>query len=372
MSPNLGTGRLEQLAQSIAARVVSMILDTIDINGLLAKIDIDTLVSRIDLDAVVERLDLNALVERIDIEAVVDRVDIDELLRHVDINAIVKRVDIDEIVNELDIDALVGKTELGSIIAKSTTSILTEILDLIRSQGVGLDDFLARWTNRVLRRDPHAAALGPQSLVRGQVESTSSDDAGDDGDGGGAASSDPTVAVGPPPERTVARQGQYAGAVSRIAALAMDVAAAWALFAAGFGLVTYSVQVVSGHSISRDHPLVASVLFVVWIFAYFSYQWSTGGKTIGMAILGLQVVKADGSPAGGRASVLRTLTWPLGVLTLGIGFLGILTNRERRAVYDRIAGTAVVYAWDARAARLRWLARQTTAPAPVGEATVSG
>jgi hypothetical protein len=55
---------------------------------------------------------------------------------------------------------------------------------------------------------------------------------------------------------------------------------------------------------------------------------------------------------------VRSLTFPLGFLTLGLGFLGILVQREHRAVYDLIAGTAVVYAWDARAARLRFLARQ--------------
>ena len=32
------------------------------------------------------------------------------------------------------------------------------------------------------------------------------------------------------------------------------------------------------------------------------------------------------------------------------------------ALHDRIARTAVVYSWDARAARLRWLARQESAP----------
>ena len=33
-------------------------------------------------------------------------------------------------------------------------------------------------------------------------------------------------------------------------------------------------------------------------------------------------------------------------------------QREHRALNDLIAGTTVVYAWDARAARLRYLARQ--------------
>ena len=42
----------------------------------------------------------------------------------------------------------------------------------------------------------------------------------------------------------------------------------------------------------------------------------------------------------------------------GLGFLGILVQRERRALHALIAGTAVVYAWDARAARLRFLARE--------------
>ena len=37
---------------------------------------------------------------------------------------------------------------------------------------------------------------------------------------------------------------------------------------------------------------------------------------------------------------------------------GIVFQRERRALDDFIAGTAVVYDWDARAARLRWIARK--------------
>ena len=40
-----------------------------------------------------------------------------------------------------------------------------------------------------------------------------------------------------------------------------------------------------------------------------------------------------------------------------LGFLLILVQPERRALHDLIAGTCVVYAWDARAARLRILAR---------------
>ena len=45
------------------------------------------------------------------------------------------------------------------------------------------------------------------------------------------------------------------------------------------------------------------------------------------------------------------LVFPLSFLVLCLGFIMILLGRERRALHDVIAGTAVVYGWDARAAR---------------------
>ena len=41
----------------------------------------------------------------------------------------------------------------------------------------------------------------------------------------------------------------------------------------------------------------------------------------------------------------------------GLGFVGILLGNRRRALHDVIAGTTVIYSWDARAARLRFLSR---------------
>jgi uncharacterized RDD family membrane protein YckC len=61
---------------------------------------------------------------------------------------------------------------------------------------------------------------------------------------------------------------------------------------------------------------------------------------------------------------VRTLAFPLSFLLLGLGFLGILFGRDRRALHDVIAGTAVVYAWDAREARLRSLARERSVRPP--------
>jgi uncharacterized RDD family membrane protein YckC len=155
------------------------------------------------------------------------------------------------------------------------------------------------------------------------------------------------------------RQGHYAGGVSRLVAFAADVGASWGLFTVGAAALAFFVQLVTGAAFSlRSHQIVSLICLVVWEFLYFAYQWSLSGRTIGMAVLGIKVVATDGSPIGLRQAVVRTLALPLSFLLFGLGFLGILTNRDRHALHDRLARTAVVYSWDARAARLRWLAKQ--------------
>jgi uncharacterized RDD family membrane protein YckC len=166
----------------------------------------------------------------------------------------------------------------------------------------------------------------------------------------------PVVPKGKPVE---GRQGHYAGAVSRLVAFAADVGASWGLFTLGAAALTFSIQLVSGQNFAiADYQIASLVALVVWEFLYFAYQWSFGGRTIGMAVLGIKVVAKDGSPIGWRQAVVRTVTLPLSFLLLGLGFIGILLNRDRHALHDRFARTVVVYSWDARAARLRWLARQ--------------
>ncbi|MGP0109323.1 MAG: RDD family protein [Acidimicrobiales bacterium] len=172
------------------------------------------------------------------------------------------------------------------------------------------------------------------------------------------------MASGVPDEPVQGRQGHYAGAVTRLVAFGADVGASWGLFTVGAAALTFSIQLVTGAKFSlTGHQLASLIALAVWEFLYFAYQWSLGGKTIGMAVLGIRVVRTDGMPIGPRQAVVRTLTLPLSFLLLGLGFIGILLNRDRHALHDRLAGTVVVYSWDARAARLRWLARQDTGAA---------
>jgi hypothetical protein len=153
VSPNPVGARMEQLAQALAERIVPMVIEAIDIDALIDRVDIDKVVSRVDVDKVIDKVDIEKVIERVDLQKVIERMDI---------NAIVEKV---------DIDALVEQTELGSIIARSTTGIVTEILDVIRAQGVGLDDFVFRWGNRLLGRRRKIAEWpeGPPLLVEPKV-----------------------------------------------------------------------------------------------------------------------------------------------------------------------------------------------------------
>ena len=155
-------------------------------------------------------------------------------------------------------------------------------------------------------------------------------------------------------------QGHYAGSVSRFAAYVIDLAVISGAFSLALAAISFGVKVVIGHSVSWNRSnLVVAIIFGGWFLLYFGYSWAVSGRTFGMAVLGVWVVAADGSVLKPRRAIIRALAFPLSFLLFGLGFIGILVQREHRALHDLIAGTAVVYSWDARAARLRFLARQS-------------
>lgn len=165
----------------------------------------------------------------------------------------------------------------------------------------------------------------------------------------------------PPPHTagSVSDQGNYAGSVSRFLAYAVDLGISTGVFTLALAGVAFVIQVVTSHQVTwtRSDTLVG-VLFVAWQFFYFGYSWAVASRSFGMYVLGLRVVRADGTEIAPRQGVVRALVFPLSFLLLGLGFIGILVQHEHRALHDLIAGTAIVYAWDARAARLRFLARE--------------
>jgi hypothetical protein len=119
------TDPVESLAQAVADRIVELLVNALDVNAL---------VQRIALDDVLGRVDVNQLL---------DRVNLDRLLERVDLNALAARI---------DIDALAEETDLGTIIAHSSSSVASGALDAVRSEAVTMDERVARWVRRLLRR----------------------------------------------------------------------------------------------------------------------------------------------------------------------------------------------------------------------------
>jgi uncharacterized RDD family membrane protein YckC len=154
-------------------------------------------------------------------------------------------------------------------------------------------------------------------------------------------------------------RGDYAGFMSRFIAFGFDCVLSVGVFELVLAAISFAASVLTGTSIhwNRGDQWV-TLAFFAWEFSYFAYFWMASGKTPGMVMLGVQVVGQDGSHLGAKRGLVRTLAFPLSFLLLGLGFLGILLGRDRRALHDVIAGTAVVYDWDAREARLRSLARK--------------
>ena len=158
-------------------------------------------------------------------------------------------------------------------------------------------------------------------------------------------------------------RGHYAGFASRFIAFAFDCAVSVGIFELALIASSFAASVLAGTSIHWNRGNIWVVLaFFAWEFFYYAYFWTASGKTPGMVLLGVQVVGDDGSHAGTRRGLIRTLAFPLSFIPAGLGFAGILLGRDRRALHDVIAGTAVVYCWDARAVRLRSLARHGGRP----------
>lgn len=163
---------------------------------------------------------------------------------------------------------------------------------------------------------------------------------------------------GPPVIIRESLQGKYAGFASRFAAFAVDVGITVGVYLLALAAISFAARVLTGKDITWNKgDIWVIIAYAVWAFIYFAHSWAASGRTAGMALFGVRVVRDDGTDASGRRAVVRALALPLSFLFLGLGFVGILLGNRRRALHDVIAGTAVIYWWDAQAARLRFLSK---------------
>ncbi|MFM8971562.1 MAG: RDD family protein, partial [Actinomycetota bacterium] len=93
------------------------------------------------------------------------------------------------------------------------------------------------------------------------------------------------------PDTETSLIGHYAGAVTRLAALALDITLTIIVFNLAVAAGDWLAQRFFGISVDpTDGSLFWIAGLLVWQFVYFAYCWTLSGKTPAMALLGLRVV----------------------------------------------------------------------------------
>jgi uncharacterized RDD family membrane protein YckC len=144
-----------------------------------------------------------------------------------------------------------------------------------------------------------------------------------------------------------AREGEYAGLVTRTVAYSVDLIL--------INVVALAVGAAVSLALSLLHvmpnglaTLVAGVLavaYLVWVVGYFVSFWSTTGQTPGARLMRIRVID---SGAAHRLTpwrgALRFAGLVLATIPLFAGFLIMLWDERRRCLQDRLARTVVVHA----------------------------
>lgn len=91
------------------------------------------------------------------------------------------------------------------------------------------------------------------------------------------------------------------------------------------------------------HYTLSKVISVLCCFLYFVLFSVCKGATPGKMAMGLQLIRADGSPISWKTALLRESVGRYLSSFLYIGYLLMLGDNQNRTLHDRIFDTRVIY-----------------------------
>ena len=104
-------------------------------------------------------------------------------------------------------------------------------------------------------------------------------------------------------------------------------------------LIGVVLGLVMGNSASTLNSLVGLIVGV----AYFTYYWSMKeGQTPGKKMMGLRVIKVDGSPITTTNAIMRYIGYIINSAVILIGWIWVFIDGQHQGWHDKIAGTVVV------------------------------
>ena len=119
-------------------------------------------------------------------------------------------------------------------------------------------------------------------------------------------------------------------------------------------VLTLVLVAILAASVSNDNEVgTGGALFTITLtgviilvsILYFPYFWQRSGRTPGMSLFGIRVVRdADGGPVGWGSAILRYIGFFIDSIVFGIpiGFLWVFFDKRRRAWHDLIGSTVVI------------------------------
>ncbi len=143
------------------------------------------------------------------------------------------------------------------------------------------------------------------------------------------------------PQRT--EPTECAGAFTRALAFVIDVGVLNLAFIAISALVALVVSLVFPSDAEVPALAIGAAAWLIAGAAFMVAFWGLLGQTPGMRIVGLRVVSLDQPQMDLRIAIRRLFGFILAVLTLGLGFLGIVFSDRRRGLEDTIGHTEVHY-----------------------------
>ena len=146
-------------------------------------------------------------------------------------------------------------------------------------------------------------------------------------------------------------RGQYAGFVSRMLAYGIDIVVIVVMLIA-FGWLVDTVTTLFPPVLIDPESLlqlaIAGLVVILTAAIYYLFFWTLTGQTPGKMLLGLRIVSLDGSRVTLWQALRRFVGYFLSALALYAGYWWVLIDNRRQGWHDKLAGTIVVYAWDAR------------------------
>ncbi len=106
-------------------------------------------------------------------------------------------------------------------------------------------------------------------------------------------------------------------------------------YAIGLGGITNNLS-------PEKEDFLESIFGYLIVLFYFTAFIGRDGQTLGKMVFRLRVVKMTGGPVGYGRALLRYIGYHICFLTIGLGFIMIAVDRNKRGLHDLIAGTCVV------------------------------